>query len=187
VGKAAVRARLTVATALAGALLVSVSGADAAPPVIDGKKVKVLTKTVKGGTQQSMQDLAFDATLCAAPRCAVLPFVYKPAKGAKTGLMFTATWTNPLSDLDLSVVEVGKNRTESVIASCGAGTYGSTKERVYLSGRELRAGGQYRMVVDFWRSIDETVTEKVQIGVPNDIPAPVPAAVNDLRTYNCTQ
>lgn len=162
------------------------SGADAGPAVIDGKKTKVLTKTVKGGTQQSMQDISFDATLCTAPRCAVLPFFYAPAKGVKGGLMFTATWSNPLSDLDMSVVEVGKGGTESVVGSCGAGTYGSTKERVYLPPSALRSGRQYRLVVDFWRSIEETVTERVEIGVPNTIPTTVPAEVNGVRTINCT-
>lgn len=174
--------RLVVATVLAAGLALSVSGAQAAPPVLDGKNVKSLTKTLAGGAQQN---LLADETACEEPNCLTLPFVYKPAKGVKGGLLFTANWTNPLSDLDLYVVEVDtKKKTETTIANCG-GT-ASNKESIYLAPAELRPGKTYRMVVVMWVSLNETVTGKVQINVPNPIGTTVPAAVDDAQSINCT-
>ena len=181
--------RALAVTALAGTLAFSLSGAEAGgPPVMDGKKVTVLTQTVAGGLQQHMNDISFDATVCPATRCAILPFIYRPAKGIKgdkATLLFTATWGTPLSDLDLSIVEVAKNGDGTVVAKCGGGN--GSMERAYLDATQLHVGTQYRMVVDFWRSVNETVTEKVEMGVANPIKTTVPAAVDGKQPVNCTQ
>jgi hypothetical protein len=179
-----VKVRLALATALAGGLLVSMSGAQAGPPVMDGKKVKVLNKSAVGpATTQHLA--AFDEVTCEDPtKCLTLPFVYKPAKGVKGDLMFTATWTNPAADFDLYVIEVDpKKKTETMIAQCATAPF--TKERVFISAKDLRPGRIYRMVVGFYLPLGDTVKTSVQIGVPNTIPTTVPAAVDAENATNC--
>lgn len=173
--------RLVTAAALAGGLALSVSGAQAATPTIDGKKVTSLTLTANGGVQSNDAEQASLATTdrlaCAAPRCAKLTFTYAPAKGLKNGdLRFTATWTNPASDIDLYVGELDKKGNASDIGHCG-GT-GGTSEKVFLPKSSLKAGHRYVMVLDFYRSLNETATGKVEIGVPNTIKSTVPASLD---------
>ena len=177
------KVRLVVASLLAAGLAFSVSGAQAGPPVMDGVKVKVLSKTDMVAPQQQVS--GFSSLTCESPKCMVLPFVYRPAKGVKGDLMFTVQWTNPLSDMDLYVVEVDtKKKTETQIAVCGG--FPGAKERVFIPAKDLRSGRTYKLVVNYYLSLNETVTGKVEIAVPNTIPTSVPAAVDAEHGTNCT-
>lgn len=180
--------RLALATALAGGLLVSMSGAQAAPPVMDGKKVKVLKKSATVAATTA-QPTGFDEIVCEDPtKCLTLPFVYKPAKGVKGDLLFTATWTNPAADFDLYVVEIDpKKKTETTVGRCATAPLAS--EKVFLSAKELRPGRHYRMVVGFYLPLGDTVNAKVEIAVPNTIPTTAPDAVENSAAehkINCS-
>lgn len=173
--------RLALSVTVVAALFLSLSGAQAAPPVMDGKRIKVISKTVAPGPRQAV---SADELSCKAPDCLVIPFVYAPAKGIKGGLMFTVTWTNPVSDMDLYVIEVdSKTKKETVVGSCGTGP--SAVEKVYLSPKQARPGKTYRMVVKFFLSANETVNAKVEINVPNRIPNTVPSQVEARHATNC--
>ena len=185
------KVRLVTAATIAGALALSMSGAQAAPKVLDGKTLKVLEFTGNGGAQDNDKDYAqaatgsVDRSNCQAPRCGKLTFVYKPAKGVKGDLMFTLTWANPASDIDLYVAEIGKTGDATTIAQCG-GT-GTASEKVFLDSSTLKAGKTYALVADYYRSLNETVKGKVEIGVPSTVKATVPAAVDKaFLPVNCT-
>jgi hypothetical protein len=198
------RTRLIVASVLAGSLAVMATGADAATKTMDGKKVKKLTITADGGAQSNDGWTAYDAVAiadqetadmlpeqvrrqgmdCKPPTCARLPFIYKPAKGVKGGLMFTASWTNPLSDVDLYVGEVAKDGSTSDIGHCAQ--FGTTTEKVYLSPQDLRPGRKYVMVIQFFRSLNETVNGTVEINVPNSMKSTASLPnVGDPLNLNC--
>ena len=189
------KVRLLTAAALAGALAVSTAGAQAAPRTLDGRSVKTLTMTASGGLQDNDKDQAQllsspDRADCAPPRCSRLPFLYKPAKGVKGDLMFTVTWTNRASDIDLYVGEVARDGSTTTVDSCGG--VGSTTEKVFLPAKALKPGKTYVLVVDWFRSLNETATAKVQIGVPSTIKTTVPAKYDGqlpgtLFKVNCTQ
>jgi hypothetical protein len=177
--------RLVLAAALAGGLLASISGAEAATKVIDGKKVKVLTMKNAPGTVQDQQEyLDYDSTLCNDKvLCPKLTFVYKPATGVKGGLLFTTTWSNQLTDIDIQVVQYDSRNNGTVVGSCGGSSF--TSEKIYLASSELKKGANYALVVHMFRTVAETaVTSKVQIGVKSTIPTTVPEAA-DLG-INCT-
>lgn len=183
--------RLVTAAAVIGALVLSISGAQAAPPVMDGKKVKVLKLHADGGTQDHDSDLVTgqvstpDYSLCTPPKCAKLTFVYKPAKGAKGGLLFTATWGKPISDYDLYVYELDKRGNGTRSGTCGGGI--GTSEKVYLAPSNLHAGKTYVLIVNFFRSIADAVDAKIEMGVPSTIATTVPATVDSLEAINCTR
>lgn len=201
------RTRLVLVPAVVAGLVLSMSGAQAAPKTIDGKKVKSLTITASGGAQSNdawtVYDLVGSADEgaanqlpqqahriapgdCAAPTCANLDFVYKPAKGVKGGLMFTASWTNPASDIDLYVVRYEKDGSRTDIGHCGGSS--SATEKVYLAPADLTPGRKYALVLQFYRSLNETVTGKVEINVPSSIKNTVDAPVlGDPVNVNCTQ
>lgn len=185
------KVRLVTAATIAAALALSMSGAQAATPVLDGKKIKVLELTGSGGAQDNDADFATglvgsaDKFACQAPRCMKLTFTYKPATGVQGDLMFTATWTSPVSDMDLYVGELAKDGSATDIGHC-AGS-GSTSEKVFLPAASLKSGKQYVMLVDFFRSVNETVNAKVEIGVPSTVKTTVPAAVDKaFLPVNCT-
>lgn len=184
--------RLILAAALAAALAFTASGAQAAPPVLDGKKIKVLKLTAAGGLQTNDKDAVAlslpDKYDCPPERCKRLPFVYKPAKGVKGGVLLTATWANYASDIDLYLFEVQKNKTGVDVGHCGG--VGTTTEKVYVDSRTMRSGKTYVLLVDFFRSVNETVNAKVEINVPNTIKETVPEAYNGkfpgtLYNVNC--
>ena len=188
------KVRLATAAVLLGVLAAGTPGAQAANPVLDGKKIKVLSLTASGGLQSNDKDQAQlktpDRADCAAPRCARLPFTYKPAKGVNGDLMFTVTWTNPASDIDLYAGEVGKDGSTTTIDSCG-GT-GTASEKVFVPAASLKSGKTYVLVVDWFRSLNETAKATVQIGVPSSIKATVPPQYDGkvpgtLFKVNCTQ
>ncbi len=184
------RARTVLASVLVGALAVLSSTADAAPKSMDGKKVKKLSITANGGAQDHDQDFAdlesADRTECAMPRCARLPFVYKPVKGVNGDMLFSLKWTNPLSDIDLYVGEVAKDGSTSEVAHCAG--FGTATEKVFLPKSELKPGRTYVLVIDFFRSLNETVTGTVEMGAANSIRTTVPAAADgQIQNINCTQ
>jgi hypothetical protein len=181
------RTRLLLAPVLIGALAAMTVSADAATKTMDGKKVKKLSITAAGGAQSNDGWAVYDAVAiadqdladqlpeqlrrndvdCKPPVCARLPFVYKPAKGVKGGLMFTATWSNPASDIDLYVVEVAKDGSATDVGHCAQ--FGTTSEKVYLPPSEIRSGRTYALVMIFFRSFNETATGTVEINVPSSI------------------
>jgi hypothetical protein len=185
------RARLILVPVLAGALAVMTVGASAAPKTLDGKKVKKLSITANGGAQSNDSDLATgllgapDRTECEMPRCARLPFTYLPAKGIKGDLMFTVTWTNPASDIDLYVGEIAKDGSSSEIGHCAG--VGQPHEKLFIPRSQLKPGKKYVLVVDFFRSLNETATGTVEINVPNTISTTVPAQLDgQVQNINCT-
>jgi hypothetical protein len=182
-----VRIRLLLSGTLAAALALSVSGAEAATPTMDGKKVKLLRVSATSGVEEHDVDLVASSgepVECGKPRCVRLPFVYKPAAGVKGGLLFTATWKTPGTDVDLFVGEVDKRGGTTEIASCASS--GPPSEKVYLAPSQLRSGRTYVMVLDFFRAVNEKVEGKVEINVPNSVKTTVPAKVDDLKKVNCT-
>lgn len=197
--------RILISAAVAAGLVLGVSGAEAASKTLDGKKVKKLSITANGGAQDNDGWTAYDvvatadegtadqlpapvkrveAEACAAPTCASLEFVYQPAKGVKGGLLFTATWTNPASDIDLYVMAVDKKGARTRIGSCGG--FGSASEKVYLAPGDLKAGRKYALVMQFFRSLNETATGTVQINVPSTIPNTVDVPGLGDPGVNCT-
>jgi hypothetical protein len=179
-----------VAVAAVGSVAVVAGGASAGqPPVLDGKRVKVLSFTGSGGvadhdTDQATQlTKAPDRAQCDAPRCASMVFVYKPAKGVNADTAYTLHWTNPLSDFDLYIAEVAKDGSRSTVAKCGAGA--GTSEKVFVPAGTLRSGHRYAIVVDFYRSVSETMTAKVEMPGTNSIVSTAPGAVDKLEPINC--
>jgi hypothetical protein len=187
------RPRLVLAaTALAAVGLVAPNALAAPTPTMDGKKVKELVLKANGGANSHDTDLVtsvktpVDRYNCPATRCATLKFVYKPAKGVKDGLLFSLKWTNPASDLDLFVGQVGKNGDVSEVAACGGA--GTASEQVYLSAAELKPGKTYVLIADFYRSLNENVTGKVAFGA-NTMKTTVPGQVDDNPIgipFNCS-
>lgn len=190
--------RLVLAAALSAALAFTVSGAEAAPPVLDGKKKKSLVLKSTSGFQDHDSDnvtvLVDDSEkydVCPPARCKRLPFVYKPAKGIKGGLMITATWASELSDIDIYLYEVQKDKSGLDVGSCGGFTGTAKSEKIFVDRRGLRSGRTYVLLVDFYRTIGDTVTAKVEINKPNTIKQTVPAAYDGelpgtLFKVNCT-
>jgi hypothetical protein len=185
------RNRLILGLAALSAVALVAPAALAAPaaPVMDGKKVKELVLKVNGGLQSHDDDNAdvlgdSDRVNCESPRCAVINFVYKPAKGVKDGLMFTVSWSNPMSDVDLYVGEVSKGGDRSDIGHCGGAA--TTSEKVFIPASDLKPGKKYALVADMFRSVNEDVTAKVAFGA-NTVSTRVPAQADGLvYPVNCT-
>jgi hypothetical protein len=182
------RKRLILTAAAFSAVAVAMPAALAAPaPVLDGKKVTKVTATLDGGLQDHDQDAAdisgADRADCAPPRCGIITFVYKPAKGVQGDVLANVTWTNPASDIDLYVAEVGKSGM-SDISHCGG--IGNTTETVFIPAGTLKPGKTYALVADFFRSVNEKVTGTVSMPASNP-GGPVPAAADTLvYPVNCT-
>lgn len=183
------KVRLITAITLAAALLLGMSGAQAGPPTMDGKKVKVLTLHKDAGTQDHDQEFASttptDYSQCSPDsKCAKLSFVYKPAKGTPGGLMITAAWGKPvLTDFDLYAYEMDKRGNGTDVGHCGGS--GGNSEKVYLDRGLLHSGKTYMVVVNFFRSVQDAVDLKVEIGVPSSVKTIAPAATDTLHV-NCT-
>jgi hypothetical protein len=182
------RQRLVLAAASLAALALAAPAAMASPtPVLDGKKVTKLTASFAGGLQDNDADtanLGADRADCKAPRCGVLKFVFKPAKGVQADALFTIKWTNPASDIDLYVAEVGKDGTMTGLAQCGG--IGNTSETVFAPAGTFKVGKTYALVADFFRSVNETINGTVTMPAPAPA-APVPAAADGLvYPINCT-
>lgn len=187
------RHRLVLSAAVLAAAAVAAPAAFAgtAPATLDGRKVKKLTLTATTTAQSNDAALVTDEVdgtdrmACSAPRCAVLPFVYKPAKGVKGDVMFTLTWGTPGSDFDLYVVSIDKNGDRSQLAQCG-GSAGQS-EKVFLPSDSFKPGKTYGLLADFYRTPGEQVTGTVEMPGTNTIKTTVPAAADELALVNCTQ
>jgi hypothetical protein len=177
--------RFLAAAALAGGLLLSVSGAEAAPPVIDGKKVTSIPLKANGGLQSNDTEsplASTEAVDCKPPRCTKVPFQYKPAKGVKGGLMFSIAWENPASDFDLYVAEVDSKGRNTEIASCSF--MGTRSAKAYVAQSQLRTGRTYVAVIGHFRSINDVATGKVQLTQTNSVPTTIPAKA-EVLPFNC--
>ncbi len=151
--------------------------------VLDGKKVKKITRTASGGQQTNDADNASldvpNRVVCSMPRCYRLDFVYQPAKGVKGNVLFQITWTNPASDFDLYVATDKK----AELAHCGGAA--GLGEALVLSGKTLKVGRRYTLVADFFRSVDDTVTATVEFPTKRTNSTTVPAEADDLYPTNC--
>src|SRR4051794_19137910 len=184
------RNRLVLATAALGAVIVAVPALAApAAPVLDGKKTTKLSMTANGGVQDNDADNAdilagADRADCAPPRCAKLVFTYKPAKGVKGDSLFTVSWSNPVSDIDLYVAEVAKDGSTSEVGGhCGGA--GGVSEKVFVPAGTLKPGKKYALVADFYRSLNETITGTVEMPA-SDYSHPVPSNVDGaVYPINC--
>ena len=182
------KARLVLAPVLAAGLVLGMAGAEAGPKNLDGKKVKTLTWTATGAPQANDADLVAlsgpDRVECAPPRCAKFPFKFLPAKGVKaSGLMFQATWTLPVADIDLYVAEIGKDGSFSDIGHCG--TFAGNTEKVYLPRSAFKPGKWYAVIVDFYRTANEVVTASVTFPGTNSIKQTAPEAIDSVQPVNC--
>jgi hypothetical protein len=185
------KTRLVLVPTLVAGLALSLTHAQAAATkTLDGKKVKSITWQAPTTPQANDADLVSldgpDRVECEAPRCAKFPFVFAPAKGVTaSGLIFTATWTIPVEDVDLYVAAVGKDGSYSDIGHCG--TFAGTTEKVFLPRSAFKPGKKYAVIVDFYRTASDTVTAKVEFPGTNTIKATMPAAVDDVQPFNCGQ
>ena len=183
--------RLVLVPVLVGGLALGLTHADAAATkTLDGKKVKSITWTATAGAQENDPDLVSldgpERVECEPPRCAKFPFVFAPAKGVSaTGLMFTATWSVPVHDIDLYVASIGKDGSYSELGHCG--TFGGTTEKVFLPRSAFKPGKKYAVIVDFYRTTSDTVTAKAEFPGTNSIKSTVPAQVDSLQPVNCGQ
>ena len=178
------RTRLVLTAAVLGAvsLLLPAATAASAPPTLDGKKVKTLEIKASGGLQNNVDNPAPET--CVAPRCTMLPFVYNPAKGVAGNVMFTVTWGNLASDMDLYLAEVGKSGNTDIGHCASAGA--STTEKFYAPVGTMKKGKTYALVIDFYRSINDNVTGTVEMPADNAVKTTVPANVDSLAALNCT-
>ena len=187
------RNRFVLAVAALSAIAVTAPAAlaDPAAPVMDGKKVKKLTLTATTTAQSNDSILVTEAASgsermsCDASKCAVLPFVYKPAKGVKGDVMFTINWGTPGSDFDLYAVSIDKNGERTELGTCGGST-GQT-EKVFLSSDNFRPGKTYALLAYFFRTPGEKVTGTVEMPGTNSIKSSVPAEADEFALINCTQ
>jgi hypothetical protein len=189
------RARLVLLPVLVAGLVLSLSGAEAATKALDGKKVKSLAWTVVGAPQDNDPSLATDQlpggdserVHCAPPRCAILPFGYVPAKGVKPAkdLAFEAAWSTPGADIDLYVAEIDKYGDLTEIDHCGAGV--GSSEKVWIPGTEFKAGRKYAVVVDFYRTVNESVKVTALWNGPNTMTTTIPAQADAVAGQNCGQ
>jgi hypothetical protein len=155
--------------AAAVAVIAATIPAQAATPTLDGKKVKTLT--FKGTTtpQSNDVDLVTDVAAagpmpvrpddymhCPATRCFTWKFLYKPAKGVRSGpVSVKLAWTIPVQDIDLYVFDA---KTGGDAGHCGASA--GTSETVTID--PATPGHTYYVVADQYRSVPDTVTATVQ-------------------------
>jgi len=178
------RTRLVLAAATAVLAAAASLPSDAgAPKTLDGKKVKKITATAAGGLQANDADNASldvqNRANCAPPRCFRLDFVYKPAAGVRGNLLFKVTWTNPASDFDLYVATAKKVE----VAHCGGAA--GLGEMLVVPASRFKAGQKYTLVVDFFRSVNDTATATVELPTKETMDANVPADVDTLLPVNC--
>jgi len=185
------RTRLVLAATALGALALAAPTAFAAPAptTLDGKKVSKLSLVVDAPRQSNDHTFASDAATgydryqCVAPRCAFVPFVFKPAKGAKTDIAVNLTWGNPASDFDLYLLSIDKSG-RSKLLSCG--TSFGTHEKLFVPAGTLKSGKTYAMMVDFYRTPGEKITAELTMPGKDTRPKTVPATIDSLQATNCS-
>lgn len=180
------RTRLVLAATVLGAVSLLLPSAVAGPVVLDGKKTKKLTLTATATQQAHDQDFAGsdgERVDCEPPRCATLPFIYQPAKGVKGDVLFTLTWSGPVSDFDLYIASVDKKR-RTQLATCGAAT--GNREKVFLSAGTMKKGKPYLLIVDFYRTPGETVTATAEMPGQDTVAKTLPEAADGaVFKFNC--
>jgi hypothetical protein len=180
---------LSAAALSAVALAMPAALASPAPATLDGKKTTTLTLKASAPMQDhdetfvTEQVIKNDRMQCKSDRCAVLPFVYKPANGVKGDVAFTLTWGTPGSDFDLYVVSIDKSGERADIGHCG-GSIG-TSEKVFLSADNFKPGKTYGLLADFYRTPGEQITGTVAMPGTNSVATTVPSAADSLQPVNC--
>lgn len=181
--------RLVLAAAVAGGLAASLSGAEAATPTLDGKKVKTLTASYTPSVQSHDADLVTsiaggpERVECVAPRCARLTFRYAPAKGVKGDVFFKTTWSAAVEDMDLYVAEIDKKGFATEIAHCGASV--GTQEQIVLPSTTFKPGKTYALITDFYRAGGQKVTSTVSFPGTGPVKATIPADADTFANANC--
>ncbi len=186
------RHRLVLAAAALGALALTMPAALAAsaPPTLDGKKVTKLTLKADAPMQSNDASLAsddatgYDRYQCEAPRCAVVPFVYKPAKGVKADIAMTLTWPGVASDFDLYLMQIDKTGRTKLL-NCG-GFYGNS-EKIFVPAGTLKSGKTYAMLVDFYRTPGEKITAELTMPGKDTTDKTLPPNVDANANVNCVQ
>ena len=159
--------------------------------VLDGKKTKALTFSLASSPQTNDYNLVTDFTdlaaqspvsrpdmaNCPASRCLSYSFVYKPAKGVRSGpFSVKIAWTIPGQDYDLYVIQDGGD-----VGHCGASA--GTSEVVVIDAPIK--GKTYKVVVDQYRAGPDTVTGKVSFPATDKVGSTAPATLDDGVPTNC--
>ena len=186
------RTRLVLAAATLGAVSLLLPSAVAAPGpvVLDGKKVSVLKLVTDAPMQTNDASPAadeatgYDRYQCVAPRCAVVPFVFKPAKGVKSDIAMSLSWGSAAADYDLYLLQIEKTgRTK--LYNCGGSA--GTSEKIFIPAGSLRSGKTYAMMVDFYRSPGEKITAELAMPGKDTTAKTLPAAADGaVYPVNCT-
>lgn len=154
--------------AAAAAVLAATIPAHAATPTLDGKKVKSLTFSGTSSPQTHDTDLVGDQAgvspsggrpadymHCPASRCFTWKFLYKPAKGVRSGpVSVKLSWTYPVEDFDLYVFDAKYGD----VGHCGASA--GTSETVTID--PAIPGHTYLIVADEYRALPDTVKATVK-------------------------
>jgi hypothetical protein len=162
------RVRPFVAAAAAAVFAVVMPAHAASTPVLDGKKVKTLTFTGTSTPQSHDSDLVGDQAgvnpaggrpadymHCPATRCLTWKFVYKPAKGVRSGpVSVKLSWTYPVEDFDLYVFDAKYGD----VGHCGASA--GTSETVTID--PAVPGHTYLVVADEYRAAPDTLHATVK-------------------------
>ncbi len=185
------RRRLVLPVAVAAALCLAAGAVQAAAgpmPVLDGRRVTTLTLTVDSPSQTQLPDVATGnrALDCQKPRCSRLPFVYFPAKGVRSAIAFTVTWTSPLTDVDLYVAEADPVRGNLPVNACASKATG-TSERVFFPADFLRRGTTYVLIADVQHSLGDRVTSRVTMPGRDDMATTVPSTLDRSIPVNCAR
>lgn len=152
------RAAAAAVLALAAAV-VAAPHADAGPPVLDGKTVKnlhIVAEAAPGAV--AVDPTPEQVASCAAPACARIAFVYKPAKGVKAPTLSVSErnfWA-VAGDEDLYLMQ-----GTTVVASCT----GTTSNARYLAvpTSALKSGTTYTAVMFFSHEIGESTSMNVDL------------------------
>ena len=162
------RVRPFLAAAAAAVLAATIPAHAAGTPVLDGKKVKSLTFSGASTPQSNDANLATDFAggvgpvtprpddymHCPKSRCLTWRFVYKPAKGVRSGpVSVKLTWSYPVEDFDLYVFDAKYGDAGHCGASAG------TSEEVTI---DPAPGHTYLVVVDQYRALPDTVHATVK-------------------------
>jgi hypothetical protein len=180
------RIRLILAAGAAAAVAATTLPSHAAgSPVLDGKKKKSISFSLKSSPQDNDPNLATDFTdlvvqspisrpdmgNCPASRCLSYSFVYKPAKGVRPGpFSVKIAWTIPGQDYDLYVIQNGGD-----VGHCGASA--GTSEVVVIDAP--MKGKTYKVVVDQYRAGPDTITGKVAFPATDKVGSTAPSAADD--------
>lgn len=153
------RRALSAAVIALVAAAIAAPDAVAGPPVLDGKTIKNLRIVAEAAPGAAAVDPSPEQVAsCAAPACARIDFVFKPAKGVKAQTLSVSErnfWA-VLGDEDLYLMQ-GK----TVIASC-TGT-ASNARHLSVPTASLKSGTTYTAVMYFSHEIGESTSMNVDL------------------------